>query len=64
MKSIVLTYPGYQTLPRSLKQLLVASETHFFSEATTRSIKPRPQTSAFPAPATLKPKQDFLSQQN
>jgi hypothetical protein len=34
MKSIVLTYPGYQTLPRGLKRMLVASENSFFSEAT------------------------------
>lgn len=33
MKSIILTYPGYQTLPRGIKQMLVASESDFFSEA-------------------------------
>jgi hypothetical protein len=32
MKSIVVTYPGYQNLPRGLKRLLVASENSFFSE--------------------------------
>jgi hypothetical protein len=30
MKSIMVTYPGYQNLPRGLKMLLVASESFFF----------------------------------
>lgn len=33
MKSIMFTYPGFQSLPRGIKQLLVTSETHFFGEA-------------------------------
>jgi hypothetical protein len=33
MKSIVLTYPGFQSLPRGIKKMLVASETHFFRQA-------------------------------
>jgi len=33
MRSIILTYPGYQSLPQGLKQLLVASESDFFSDA-------------------------------
>jgi hypothetical protein len=33
MKSIILSYPGFQALPRGLKQLLVASESDFFSAA-------------------------------
>jgi len=33
MKSIMLTYPGFQTLPRGLKQMLIASESDFFTTA-------------------------------
>jgi len=33
MKSIMFTYPGFQSLPRGIKQMLVTSETHFFGEA-------------------------------
>jgi hypothetical protein len=33
MKSIIWTYPGFQTLPRGIKQMLVASESDFFSAA-------------------------------
>jgi hypothetical protein len=33
MKSIVVTYPDYQSLPKGIKRLLVASESHFFEEA-------------------------------
>jgi len=32
MKSI-MTYPGFQTLPRAIKQMLVTSESGFFNEA-------------------------------
>jgi hypothetical protein len=32
MNSIVWTYPGFQTLPKGVKQMLVASEAHFFNE--------------------------------
>ena len=33
MKSIVFTYPGFQALPRGIKQLLVTSESIFFKES-------------------------------
>jgi hypothetical protein len=33
MRSIMLTYPGFQSLPRGLKQMLVTSESRFFSDA-------------------------------
>lgn len=33
MKSIVVTYPDFQSLPKGIKRMLVASEDHFFSEA-------------------------------
>jgi hypothetical protein len=32
MRSIMLTYPGFQTLPRGLKRMLVTSESGFFSD--------------------------------
>ena len=41
MRSIVMTYPGFQTLPRGLKMLLVASESFFFREAKSPLLKPR-----------------------
>jgi len=33
MKSIVVTYPDYQSLPKAIKRMLVASESHFYEEA-------------------------------
>ncbi len=33
MKTILLTYPGFQTLPRGIKQMLVVTENDFFSKA-------------------------------
>ena len=35
MKPIMTVYPGYQTLPKGLKKLLVESESFFFEEETT-----------------------------
>ena len=35
MKSIVVTYPDFQKLPRAIKRLLVASESFFFQESST-----------------------------
>ena len=32
MKSIMTTYPGFHSLPRGIKKLLLESETFFFSE--------------------------------
>jgi hypothetical protein len=34
MKSIMATYPGFQTLPRGVKRLLLTSENFFFNDAT------------------------------
>lgn len=39
MKSIISTYPGFQNLPRAIKQLLVTSESDFFTNA--KPISPR-----------------------
>ena len=33
MRTIVLTYPGYQSLPKGIKQLLVATENFYFDES-------------------------------
>jgi hypothetical protein len=33
MNSIILSYPGFHALPKAVKQMLVASEHEFFSEA-------------------------------
>ena len=35
MRTIILTYPGYQALPRGIKQMLVASENFYFDEFGT-----------------------------
>jgi hypothetical protein len=35
MKSIVVTYPNYQSLPKGIKRMLVTSESVFFRDAKT-----------------------------
>jgi len=35
MKPFMMVYPGFQALPKGLKQLLVESESFFFEEETT-----------------------------
>ena len=35
MKPFMVVYPGFQMLPKGLKQLLVESESFFFEEETT-----------------------------
>lgn len=37
MKTILATYPGFQALPKGIKQLLVASESFFFQDAMSLS---------------------------
>ena len=32
MNTTILNYPGFQTLPKGIKQMLLASETHFFGQ--------------------------------
>jgi hypothetical protein len=41
MKSIITTYPGFQTLPKGIKMLLLASEDFFFGEAGSSKEKPK-----------------------
>jgi len=42
MKSILVTYPNFRTLPKGLKQLLLASESFFFNETKTAADKQGP----------------------
>jgi hypothetical protein len=35
MRTITLAYPGFQTLPRGVKKMLVVSESFFFGESDT-----------------------------
>ncbi len=37
MRTIMMTYPGFQSLPRGVRRMLLASETFFFEEAQMRS---------------------------
>lgn len=43
MKTITMVYPGFQMLPKGLKQLLVESESFFFEEETTFFRRDRTQ---------------------
>lgn len=46
MKPIMMVYPGFQMLPKGLKQLLVESESFFFEEETTFFRRDRTQGAA------------------
>jgi hypothetical protein len=37
MKSIMTTYPDFQTLPREVKKFLLESEDYFFQQANTHA---------------------------
>jgi hypothetical protein len=39
MKSIITTYPDFQSLPRGVKKMLLASENYFFREIISTPIK-------------------------
>jgi len=39
MISIVSSYPGFHTLPRGVKQMLITSESNFFEEARPELAK-------------------------
>jgi hypothetical protein len=53
MKSIITTYPDFQSLPKGVRRMLVVSESFFFLEADSRMQKPRP--SEVTAGSTLGP---------
>jgi hypothetical protein len=38
MRTIIFTYPGYQSLPKGIKQMLVASENFFFDEIGSAAV--------------------------
>jgi hypothetical protein len=38
MSTTILNYPGFQTLPKGVKQMLLASEAHFFDHGEPPSI--------------------------
>jgi hypothetical protein len=38
MKSIMMTYPNFRTLPKGVKQMLLASESFFFEETTAPAV--------------------------
>jgi hypothetical protein len=42
MRSTMLTYPGFQTLPRGVKRMLLESESFFFGEAKSWTAKAAP----------------------
>ena|ERR1017187_15477 len=53
MKSIITTYPDFQSLSKGIRRMLVASESFFFLEANSRVQKPRngeATTGATPSP--------------
>jgi hypothetical protein len=39
MNPTILNYPGFQTLPRGIKQMLLVSESHFFNQDTSHYKK-------------------------
>jgi|GEM_PF-6440199 hypothetical protein len=66
MKSIMVTYPYFQSLPKGVKMMLLASENYFFSEAgsmssdcrdrlyrSSISMQPRPWSAVGARPMSL-----------
>jgi len=39
MKSILITYPNFQSLPKGIKSMLVISESDFFRDVQTSRLK-------------------------
>jgi len=40
MNETILNYPGFQNLPKGVKRMLLASETHFFDQPTSHHENP------------------------
>jgi hypothetical protein len=66
MRTIILTYPGFQSLPRGLKQLLLATEEFYFAEvhstvAKANAVRPKGAKIAqfTPMPSLGRPLQIF-----
>jgi hypothetical protein len=54
MRTIILTYPGYQSLPRGIKQMLVASENFYFEESRSAATNRKPKDAKIAQfPATM-----------
>ncbi len=56
MRTIILTYPGYQSLPRGIKQMLVATEEFYFDESRSAATNRRPKgakIAQFPVPTSF-----------
>jgi hypothetical protein len=47
MKSIVVTYPYFQSLPKGIKKMLVASESLFFGDVRSTPME-RPMGAGLP----------------
>ena len=41
MKSSILTYPEFNTLPKGIKMMLLESESFFFNEEQSRPVRPQ-----------------------
>jgi hypothetical protein len=39
MNTTILSYPGFQTLPKGIKQMLLASEAHFFDQPVSHATE-------------------------
>jgi hypothetical protein len=50
LNSITSTYPGFQSLPKGVKQLLLVSESLFFEDAKTA---PKAESGPHQAPVTV-----------
>jgi hypothetical protein len=50
MNATILNYPGFQTLPKGAKQMLVASETYFFDQPASYREEQKGVTNATFAP--------------
>ena len=48
MKLIMMTYPGFQDLPKGVKKMLLASETFFFDETHRQTKRPTPGSLPLP----------------
>jgi hypothetical protein len=57
MKSVMMTYPAFQDLPKGVKRMLLASESFFFGEARMPTV--RPARRALTVPSDLKQTDNF-----
>jgi len=50
MNTTILNYPGFQTLPKGVKQMLLVSEAHFFDQPAPHYLEQKG------APREMRPK--------